>query len=54
MGMAESHRPVRLALEQDRQHLKERAGMAAKTAQQIDAEAAQWAARIDRGDLLAE
>src|SRR5438477_13041176 len=50
MDMAEITPPVRLV----RQQWKEYAGMPGKTAQQINAEAADWAARIDRGDLPPE
>src|SRR4029079_11036855 len=50
MDMAERCRLVRLTLQQT----KDCAGMPGKTAQQIDAEAADWAARIDRGELSRE
>ena len=50
--MVEKTPPNRLALDQEKTETV--CVMAGKTAHQIDAEAAEWAARLDRGPLSAE
>ncbi len=50
--MAEMARPIRLIL--DQANLRHAGFMSRKTAHQIDAEAADWAARLDRGPFSPE